>query len=109
MPNGFLLHTTLQVYPHTRLAYLRGAIRRVNLEGLNEYIFRLHLKSGWIDLAKTLFETVIREGGVWHLWGHSWEIDELDLWEQVEALFDHISNRSGVQYLTNGEVVEKYR
>jgi hypothetical protein len=108
-PKGFLMHTTLQAYPHTRLTYLRGAIRRVNVEGLKTYIFRLHLRSNWMELAKTTFDTVFRKGGVWHLWGHSWEIDELNLWGDVEELFDYISNRSDVHYLTNGDVVEKYR
>ncbi len=109
MPNGFIMHTTIQAYPHTRATYLRSAIRRMNIEGLVAYIFRLHLGSNWKALAKMAFDTVVKEGGVWHLWGHSWEIDELNLWGEIEELFDYVSNRIEVQYLTNGEVVENYR
>jgi len=108
-PKGFLLHTTLQAYPHTPITYLKNAVRRVNIEGLNNYIFRLHLQSDWKKLARTAFDTVVREGGVWHLWGHSWEIDEQKLWEDLEELFKYISGHSGVHYLTNGELMEKYR
>ncbi|HET6465839.1 MAG TPA: polysaccharide deacetylase family protein [Nitrospiria bacterium] len=109
LSDGFLIHPTLQAYPHNRMTYIRNAVRRGNFEGLGAYVFRLQLKSNWKELAKTAFDTAIRDGGVWHLWGHSWEIDELNLWGQIEELFDYISNRPGVLYLTNGEVSEQRR
>lgn len=105
--SGFLMHTTLQAYPHKRTTYLKNAVRRMNGEGLTTYIFRLHLGSNWMDLARKAFDLVAEEGGTWHLWGHSWEIEENNLWGDLEAVFDYVSGRTGVRYLTNGEAVDR--
>ena len=59
----------------------------------------------WVDLARLLFDTVLENGGVWHLYGHSWEIHELNLWEELRIVLDFVSNRPGVLYLCNGSVV----
>src|SRR2546430_8764527 len=39
----------------------------------------------WIDVGKKLFDEVLLKGGVWHLYGHSWEIQELGLWDQLRS------------------------
>ena len=63
----------------------------------------------WRELACGLFEHVAERGGVWHLWGHSWEIEQRGLWDEVRAVLDCVSGRDGVRYLTNGEVARLAR
>ena len=58
----------------------------------------------WRELACGLFEHTIRRRGVWHLWGHSWEIEQRGLWDEVLSVLDAVSGRDDVEYLTNGEV-----
>jgi hypothetical protein len=65
--------------------------------------------ASWRELACGLFEHVLERGGVWHLWGHSWEIEERSMWDEVGAVLDAVSGREGVDYLTNGEVVRMAR
>src|SRR5271157_1740404 len=36
--------------------------------------------SDWEVKAKVLFDLALAEGGIWHLWGHSWEIDDHNDW-----------------------------
>lgn len=65
-----------------------------------------HRSSLWEAHSKLMFEYVLRKGGVWHLWGHSWEINHFDMWNQLDDLLGYVSNRKDVAYLTNREVVE---
>ncbi len=58
----------------------------------------------WDVLAKAMFDRALSEGGVFHLWGHSWEVDKLGFWEKLEDVLKYISDRKGVQYVTNGEL-----
>jgi peptidoglycan/xylan/chitin deacetylase (PgdA/CDA1 family) len=56
----------------------------------------------WQKLARYFFDRTMENGGVFHLWGHSWEIDKNNQWKQLEAFFEYISNREDVAYVSNG-------
>lgn len=58
----------------------------------------------WDVLAKAMFDQVIKEGGIYHIWGHSWEIDEHHDWKRLEDVFRYISASPKVSYVTNGEL-----
>lgn len=62
---------------------------------------------GFGNLAKGFFRKVLNSGGVFHLWGHSWEIDSVDMWNELEELFKYLSGRTDVEYVTNEELVKK--
>ena len=62
---------------------------------------------GWHRLAMKTLDFVVRNGGIWHLWGHSWEIDENNDWETLEDLFRALGALSAdVQRLTNSQLLE---
>ena len=61
--------------------------------------------ASWVELGKALFDLVLCEGGVWHLYGHSWEIEEKGLWDELKEMLDYVAEREGVQYVTNAEVL----
>ena len=42
---------------------------------------------GWFKVAIDMLEKVKEYGGIYHLWGHSWEIDKYDWWNPLEELF----------------------
>ena len=58
----------------------------------------------WDDLAIDMFELIRARGGVFHLWGHSWEIDEQGDWDRLERVLRHVSGRQDVRYVTNGDL-----
>jgi peptidoglycan/xylan/chitin deacetylase (PgdA/CDA1 family) len=58
----------------------------------------------WDLLAVELFDRVLLTGGVFHLWGHSSELDGRGDWGRLERVFAHISRRPGVSYVGNGEL-----
>lgn len=61
----------------------------------------------WSRFAKNMFERVLKEGNVYHLWGHSWEIEKHGLWSELEYILKYISNRKDCFYLTNGESLKQ--
>lgn len=58
----------------------------------------------WGALGRTMFDYVLNQGGVFHIWGHSWEIDKGNDWEPLEDFFRYISSHPGVTYAANGEL-----
>lgn len=93
----FELPTTVHAYRHWSDAW--KILREVGL-----YRF---LKSyyHWDELAIILFDKTMKEGGVYHLWGHSWEIDKNKDWQRLERVFKYISGRDNVVYTTNSNLI----
>jgi peptidoglycan-N-acetylglucosamine deacetylase len=101
----FEMSTTVQAFPHPVTSYMRNLGKARNVRGLRMYAAHWRRRRSWVDLGKQLFDEVLKYGGIWHLYGHSWEIDQLALWDQLGELFDYVSNREGIAYLTNGQIV----
>lgn len=59
----------------------------------------------WEIRAKLLFDLALKKGGIYHLWGHSWEIDENQEWPKLERVLSYLSNRQDVHYMTNAEAI----
>ena len=55
------------------------------------------------------FDRCLDRGGVFHLWGHSWEIDARDDWRRLDRVLAYISGHPGVRYIRNGELGESLR
>lgn len=60
--------------------------------------------SHWERLAERLFDEVLAKGGVFHLWGHSWEVERNNDWPALRRILKYISRRPGVSYVVNGGV-----
>ena len=97
----FEMPITLHAYPHAKSAYLRNLARVPSVGGVCEYVGRFHRIDRWVALGKKLFDLVLQEGGMWHLYGHSWEIEELGMWPDLQEMLDYVANREGVTYITN--------
>jgi peptidoglycan/xylan/chitin deacetylase (PgdA/CDA1 family) len=94
------LRTTVNAYAHRvdALAALRMARLRPRAAG------RLYLD--WDELAISWFERCLAQGGVYHLWGHSWEVAARRDWQRLERVLAHIGGRPGVRYLANGQLID---
>jgi peptidoglycan/xylan/chitin deacetylase (PgdA/CDA1 family) len=101
----FAIPTTLQAYPHRPSNFVRNLLRQKAITTLLKSVPDLFWFENWVRLGKARFDSVLRGGGVWHLYGHSWEIEKLGLWPQLSEMFEYISNRSSVQYVTNGQLL----
>ncbi|MEJ7640411.1 MAG: hypothetical protein WKF75_21195 [Singulisphaera sp.] len=89
----WLMPTTLQAHPHGLAGYARNIARRAAFSNLWLYI--LHGRSvDWVELARSLLSEAHTRGGVFHLWGHSWELQEEGQWRRLE---DVQNSRAGSQ------------
>jgi peptidoglycan/xylan/chitin deacetylase (PgdA/CDA1 family) len=97
--NPYELPTTLHAYSHRSDIPDIARIAGYNPKKTWEYY------KNWETLGMLLFDKAKEEGGVFHLWGHSWEIEKCRYWERLEKLFAHISGYMDVDYVTNGELI----
>lgn len=99
--NPFQMPTTLQAFPHAPFTYLKNVARAHSLESLQSCFVQMPCLGNWVELGKSLFDAVLEDGGVWHLYGHSWEIESLGLWDDLRELLDYVSRRETVRYVPN--------
>jgi len=105
----FEMPTSLQAFPHPLISYLKNLGKNGDTPGLFRYLLEYRGCRSWVHLGKRLFDQVLQRGGIWHLYGHSWEIDELGLWSDLREMLDYVSRREGVTYASNGEVLGMLR
>jgi len=109
----FLSPTTLQVYPMPfrklgASGYWWGKLLQPFTErspALRALGVPLTAFRSFEALACATFDIARTRGGVFHLWGHSWEIDKYDMWRPLELVLSYISKREDCQYVTNEEVI----
>jgi peptidoglycan/xylan/chitin deacetylase (PgdA/CDA1 family) len=91
-------HTTVHAYRH--LVDGPAALRLAggNLPKARQMFWN------WDVFAMTMFDQVLTSGGIFHLWGHSWEIEQNSDWERLERVLSYIANRPDVKYVDNGEL-----
>jgi peptidoglycan/xylan/chitin deacetylase (PgdA/CDA1 family) len=103
---GNLIPTTIQVYEHSRTTYLKHLIKRLNFRSLFLWM-RSADEADILKLTDYYINYIIDHDGCFHLWGHSWEIEEFELWKKLELIFQHISNIPGFKYVPNKELVAR--
>jgi len=115
--NVFEVPTSMHIYPypfrkknqtHYLWSDLLCPIR--NNKNLKKYIGILGLiHISWFAMAKCLFDYALRnDEKVFHLWGHSWEIEKYGLWNELEMFLKYVSASNNIKCLTNKEIVERY-
>jgi peptidoglycan-N-acetylglucosamine deacetylase len=93
----FAIATTLHVYP--------VLLRRDNARDFGAYLFKssagpwhacfdigVSMLRGWSHCAELLFQqSALEAGAVFHLWGHSWEIQASEMWQQLDDFLKFVS------------------
>ncbi|RYE28627.1 MAG: hypothetical protein EOP42_16365 [Sphingobacteriaceae bacterium] len=96
--------TTLQLFNHPKTAYLKNTIKRNQYKNLLTWLIN-GAETDILKLTDFYINKIIEKGGCFHLWGHSWEIEEYQLWHKLEVVFKHISNINEFSYVQNKELV----
>jgi len=102
--NRYEIPTTVQAFPHPPLTSLKNALKGRNVGSIARHTARVYGAADWVEFGKRTFDYVLEHGGVWHLYGHSWELEDFRLWDGLCMLLDHVAHRDGVEYLSNGEM-----
>ena len=108
--NGLLeMPTTMQAFPQPVRNYLKNLAKRRAVGNLWRYV--IHGRSrDWTVLARRLLARALEEGGVFHLWGHSWELEQTNQWDRLDRVL-HLLGEAASQgraiCLTNGQVCRR--
>jgi peptidoglycan-N-acetylglucosamine deacetylase len=104
-----IIGTTLQVFSHSKIAYFRNFAKRLNIRNACVYLKYANFRE-LVPAAVSLLDYAVRNGGVFHLWGHSWEIEETDQWGNLEQVLSIMSQyRQSAQCATVSEVCHNGR
>ena len=98
----FEMPTTVQLFPHRPSVYLRN-FARGRLESARTKLLWASLTPGGLEQrAERLIEQCRRTGGYFHLWGHSWELEELNLWDTLDSILGMLAVGSdSIEFVTN--------
>lgn len=102
-----LMPTSLQAHPQGLFSVARNAVKRAALGNLWRFIVHGRTTE-WPRIAESLLRHALRRGGVFHLWGHSWELEENGQWRRLEdALRLMAEVAAQAPSLTNGEICRR--
>lgn len=101
----FHLPVTIQAYPHGCRAHVTHAAKESNWSGLKNWLTGYRARTDLTVLTHRALDDILERGGVLHLWGHSWELEENDLWGVMEEILETVAHRDDVAYVTNGKLM----
>lgn len=107
--NRFEIPTTCQFYPHQKSVYLRNFIRAMHWSQRQAGLRTVLQQDSWINRMYALFDHANQSEAIFHLWIHSHNIDDLNLWCDLDAFLAHVAtNVSHQQRVTNGQLASRY-
>lgn len=96
-PSGRYNDTTVEVLKGLGYKYARTVVVGETKEPLDPYRIKtsIHVYPNrkeyngfnWLEVAKRKLREANNKEGLFHLWGHSWEVEKFGLWEELEELF----------------------
>lgn len=107
--NRFEIPTTCQFYPHQRSVYLRNFARARHWQRRCAGLTLAVKRKDWIDRLHGLFDYACEHQAVFHLWGHSNDIDALDAWHELDLFLGHAASCIARQdRLNNGQLASRF-
>lgn len=94
-----MVATTVQAAPIGFSKMARNSLKRLRPGNLLRHI--LYGKSDWVETAEAVLQHVMNRGGVFHLWGHSWEVEQMGEWSNVERVFAMLAQYKGRAVFTD--------
>jgi peptidoglycan-N-acetylglucosamine deacetylase len=81
-----MIPTTMQAFPHAKFSYWKNLAKRFRANNL-PLLIAIGAAKDWASAAVALLSVAKDRGGVFHLWGHSREIEEAGEWGNLERVF----------------------
>ena len=107
--NRYLLPTTIQFYPHDFSVYLRNFLSRGHWSARHRAFFLAIAERSFVGRLIAIFDFALSTKAVFHLWGHSWEIEEINAWKELEIFLEYVSSRIiSTDALTNAKLVKQF-
>ena len=89
--NLWEIPTTLQFYPHGPSTLLKNSARHWAFSKPTLIVPRFRHRD-FFAYARYLAQYCVKSKAIFHLWGHSWEIEEFGLWAELDNFFDFLGD-----------------
>jgi len=99
----FLLDTSIQVYNYSSIKLTTHCVKNLFLLPIAQNSFFYKENKNLPKLAEVVMNRIMTTGGVFHLWGHSWEIEKYGLWREFEMVLKMLAFNQEIAYLNNTE------
>jgi len=99
-PDRLRVPTTAQFFAHSRSIYIRNYVSRGPTPRRAAVLAAMLSGDRLAKRCLRAAKACARSGGHFHLWGHSWELDEHDLWGELDCLFSHL-RKLNAKFVTN--------
>lgn len=101
--NPFALPTTFHTYNHFSDVHKIFGFACI-LSPSTPLGVKLYRYTDWEYLAMDLFDHCLKERLMFHLFGHSWELEKFGWWKKLERVLRYISARNNAVYIPNGKI-----
>jgi peptidoglycan/xylan/chitin deacetylase (PgdA/CDA1 family) len=88
--NPLLAPTTNPIGKHCRRHYIKEALLSLELDYIRFFFKHRLWAKNWYDYSLANLDYALSIGGIWHLWGHAFEIDAQYEWVNLEKVFSKI-------------------
>ena len=85
-----LAPTTNPIGKHCKRHYIKEALLSRDLAYIMFFFKHRLWDKNWHDYSLANLDYALAIGGIWHIWGHAFEIDDQNEWENLERLFEKV-------------------
>jgi peptidoglycan/xylan/chitin deacetylase (PgdA/CDA1 family) len=96
-------------HPYSKLVQVRHALLERNFIGVRNFFRTYKGAVEWPQHFLYALDSVEAQGGIAHLYLHSWEIAAANKWEELECIFRTICERDSLSRVTNGALFEAWK
>jgi peptidoglycan/xylan/chitin deacetylase (PgdA/CDA1 family) len=101
-------HPTIHAFDYNLIAKSKFIVTTSDRSLAAKLLLYGNIFKRWEMIAKKSLDDVLENGGIWHLWGHSWEIDRYDNWPLLRDVLEYAKvngRKYGADFVTNGMLV----
>ncbi len=91
----FRIPTTIQFHPHFPTVFIKNFFRYNGRIRKAFAFYKVLSVISFSDRLMAMADWCGKNNAVFHLWGHSWEIEELGLWDELTAFFEYLNSLEG--------------
>ncbi len=100
------LPTSAQFYPHSRTVWLRNFVSQRDWRKRSPALLPALREADWLPRLLALLALAKARGGVFHLWLHAIDIEQLQLWQPLDRFLAQLAaSTPPEQRVANGELV----
>ena len=91
-----IMNTTLHAYNHSRYTYFKHLIKRGYFNEIIQNSITILTNNKWDKLLYDILDKHIKDDlpqkvTIVHIWGHSWELEENNMWKQLEMFLEEMT------------------